>query len=154
MNCSSGTKYGLDIQMRRFASWMAWRKKSVQVSNLSAGPEGRQKAMPASAVRRGLRFPIQHRGGFGRPIPIFEPRDLHALHDWARHFHMRVAPCANLRVEAKVFVAHIVSADEGNSSIDDDRLAMVAEVELKAIRLSLPRVEGTRLDPAAANSPR
>ena len=48
---------------------------------------------------------------------------------------MRVAPRPDPRIETEVLVAHVDPADEGDLAIDDDGLAVVAELDLEAMAL-------------------
>ncbi len=52
------------------------------------------------------------------------------------------APRAELRVAAHVFVADVLSADEGDSAVRDDELAVIAEVEAEAFPAFAIRHEG------------
>ena len=121
---------------------MAWRKKSVQVSNSSAGPRGQAERETVLAAGRGCGRPVQCGAAARGPVPILDPRDLHALHDRPLHLHVRVAPRTDLRVLAEVFVADVVPADKRRAAIDNDDLAMVAKVKLEAIGVAFARIEG------------
>ena len=63
---------------------------------------------------------------------------------------MRVPPGADLRVEAEVFVAHIVPADEADAPVHDHDLAVVAEVDLETVGWSFRGVERGDLHPGGA----
>ena len=77
-------------------------------------------------------------------------------HHRSLHLHVRIAPGQPiLALEAEVFVADIMPADEGGAAIDDDDLAVIAEVELEAISASPLRVLKWRtggITPAARSS--
>ena len=66
--------------------------------------------------------------------------------------HVRVAPRADLRIFAEILVADIVPADKSRPAVDDDDLAMVAEVELEAVGVALAGVERADLHAGARRS--
>jgi len=51
---SSGTKYGLAIQIRSRAEWIACTNMSEAVSSGSAGPDGTIRARMSRAAARGV----------------------------------------------------------------------------------------------------
>ena len=59
---------------------------------------------------------------------------------------MRVPPTTECGVATQVFISYIVSSNPGNSSIDDDILAVIAKIQLEAIAGTLPAVERKYLD--------
>ncbi len=44
---------------------------------------------------------------------------------------MCVSPAAELRVKAEILVAHVVPADKGHVTVDDNRFAMITKVDLQ-----------------------
>jgi hypothetical protein len=71
----------------------------------------------------------------GRPAPILGEGNLKAFHDGAAPFHVGVPPRVSAWDPAEVFVAHIEAAEESALAVHHDDLAVVAEVQLKAVRL-------------------
>ncbi len=80
------------------------------------------------------------------PMPVFDKRDLHGLHDRSGTAQMRIAPMAERRVAAQIFPTDIQSAHPGLATVDHDDFAMVAEVDLETIGGALRGVEGAHLD--------
>jgi hypothetical protein len=68
------------------------------------------------------------------------------MHDGAREAHEGVAPCAHLTVP-EVLVPDVDPAEERHLAVDDDELAVVAEVDLEAVVRPACRLE--RVDPGA-----
>jgi hypothetical protein len=64
----------------------------------------------------------------------------------ASSFDVGIAPSADFRVFAEVFVADVVAADEGLAAVGDDNFAVVAKVELEAIGAALVGIKGAGLD--------
>lgn len=81
-------------------------------------------------------------------IPILDERELQRDGNGALEPHEGIAPRPELRVASHVFVADVLPADEGDAAIGDDELAMIAEVETKALSALPIRHEG--LEPHAA----
>ena len=74
-------------------------------------------------------------------MPVLEERHLHSLHDRPLHVDVRVAPEADFRIAAEVFVADAVAADPGVKAVYDDDLPVIAKVDLKAIHAAANRVK-------------
>src|SRR6186997_212282 len=106
---------------------------------------GQAESDAVLAAGRGLRLPVQVRLLAGGPLPVFEPGYLHALHDRTGDFDVRVTPRADLGILAEILITDVVTTDEGGLPIHDHDLAMVAKVELEAVRVSLARVERPHL---------
>ena len=68
-------------------------------------------------------------------------------HGWAIDPHMRVAPGAKACAAAHVFVAGVEAAEKGGAGVNDDQLAVVAEVDLEAASELAISNEGFDLDP-------
>lgn len=82
----------------------------------------------------------------GGPEPILEKDQLDGLHGGATEAEVGVAPGAEALAFAEVFVADIQSAHEGLAAVDDDDLAVVAEVQLQARPPVAVGAEGAGLD--------
>ena len=55
---------------------------------------------------------------------------------------MRVPPWSKFRVEAKVFVADIMTTNPATNAIDNHQFAMVSEIQLKSVTVPLIRSKG------------
>jgi hypothetical protein len=68
----------------------------------------------------------------------------------AADLDMGIAPRRQARVRAEIFDADVVAADERAVAVDDDDLAMVAEVQLEAVDELAAGRERMHVDAAAA----
>ena len=75
------------------------------------------------------------------PVPILEEGKLDRQDGRPRDLDVGVAPVPELGVLSHVLVADIVTADPRGVPIDDDDLAVVAEVDLEAIAGPLAGME-------------
>ena len=92
----------------------------------------------------------QRRQCAGGPEPVFGEGLLHAGHHRSTHLHMGIAPRRQGRFLAHVFVADVVPADEAQHPVHDHDLAVVAKVDLKAIKPAAAGREGFDLDASLA----
>jgi len=149
ITASSGTKYGAEIQMRRCADCSAVTNRSPAVSSFCDGALG---TIIACTFDDALGCGRQFSSGILRVAQYQSPRIVacNCSTTGPSSRTWRVTPRRELRVEPQVFVADVVAADPADHAIDDDHLAMVAEIELKAVAGTLRRLERTDLDPGGA----
>ncbi len=63
---------------------------------------------------------------------------------------MRVTPVADIRIQPQVLIANIVATDPGHMPVDNDDLAVIAEVELEAVAAPLSGIESGNLHASLA----
>ena len=85
-----------------------------------------------------------------RPVPVLDERDLGTERPGSGHAQVCIAPAPDPRVPTEIFVADVVAADPGGVAVHDDGLAVVAEIELKAIARPLAAVERQDIDVVVA----
>src|SRR5476649_580417 len=66
-------------------------------------------------------------------MPVVEEAELDCHGRGSRDCDVGVAPVSEVRVAAKIFVADVVAPNVSGLAVDDDDLAVVAEVDLEAI---------------------
>src|SRR5690348_7031238 len=76
-------------------------------------------------------------------MPVFQERELHTLGNRTGDFDMGIAPCADIFVQAQVFVAYVQAANPCHVPVHDHDLAVVPEVYLPAVIRPMSRVEHT-----------
>ncbi len=93
-----------------------------------------------------VRAPVQLGNLAGGPVPVLDKRKLNFLHYRTFQLNMGVAPGAEGRVPAQIFIPHVVSAHVGGFAVDYHDFAMVAKIQLKAVGLTFGRVKGRGFD--------
>ena len=83
-------------------------------------------------------------------MPVFQEGELGRQGGRPRDPDVGVPPMPEFRIPSHVLVAHVVAADPGGVAVHDNDLAVVAEVDLKAIAGALPGMEVQHLDPGFA----
>ena len=82
------------------------------------------------------------------PEPVFGKGFLQAGQHWAADLYVGIAPRRQFGVASQVLIANVVPTDEALQAVDDDDLAVVAEVDLEAIEPAVTGAEGTYLNAA------
>jgi len=84
-------------------------------------------------------------------VPILHESDLHGLHDRTFDTQVRIAPVADLRIAAEIFVADVQAADPRGTAVHHDDLPVIAEVDLETIGAAADAVKRPHLDPSRAH---
>jgi hypothetical protein len=101
-----------------------------------------------------MRFPVEIAGYFvGRPSPVLDESELRTDNRGAFKSNMRIPPASEFRVAAEVLVTDVVTAYPRCMSVDNNRLAMIAEIQLESgFPEPLRLWNGRNLTPAVRSS--